>query len=87
MVLHILHSGVAIVLLGVANVAQSQTCDPDKPITRPDSRYTDNGNGTVTDLVTGLMWKQCSEGFGTIHTPCDCTLPNSRTGYLSCADG
>ena len=24
--------------------------------------YTDNGNGTVTDNLTGLMWKKCSEG-------------------------
>jgi hypothetical protein len=23
--------------------------------------YTDNGNGTITDNVTGLMWKKCSE--------------------------
>jgi len=28
----------------------------------PTSRFTDNGNGTVTDIKTGLMWKQCSEG-------------------------
>lgn len=28
----------------------------------PDSRYSDNGNGTVTDNQTNLMWKQCSEG-------------------------
>ena len=24
--------------------------------------YKDNGNGTVTDNITGLMWKKCSEG-------------------------
>lgn len=24
--------------------------------------YRDNGNGTVTDNITGLMWKKCSEG-------------------------
>lgn len=24
--------------------------------------YRDNGNGTVSDVSTGLMWKQCSEG-------------------------
>lgn len=30
--------------------------------TAPDSRYTDNGDGTVTDLATGLIWKQCAEG-------------------------
>ncbi len=26
------------------------------------SHYTDNGNGTVTDKETGLMWKKCGEG-------------------------
>jgi hypothetical protein len=26
------------------------------------SRYTDHGDGTVTDNRTGLMWKQCAEG-------------------------
>jgi hypothetical protein len=25
--------------------------------------YTDNGDGTITDEVTGLMWKKCSEGY------------------------
>lgn len=81
-----IHTVAAIALLAVISTVQSQTCDPDKPLTRPDSRYTDNGDGTVTDLVTGLMWKQCAEGYGTINTPCDCTLPNNRMGYLSCAD-
>lgn len=37
----------------------------------PDSRYTDNGNGTVTDKVTDLMWKQCSEGQSSVGSPCD----------------
>ena len=27
-----------------------------------DISYTDNGDGTVTDNCTGLMWKKCSEG-------------------------
>ena len=27
-----------------------------------DSQYVDNGDGTVSDPVTGLMWKQCEEG-------------------------
>jgi hypothetical protein len=25
--------------------------------------YTDNGNGTITDNATGLMWQKCSSGF------------------------
>lgn len=32
------------------------------PATTPTTRFTDNGNGTVTDKKTGLMWKKCTEG-------------------------
>ena len=39
-----------------------QTCPAGNPRIAPDSRYTDHGNGTLTDSQTGLMWKQCSEG-------------------------
>ena len=28
----------------------------------PDSRLIDNGDSTISDHATGLMWKQCSEG-------------------------
>jgi len=28
----------------------------------PDSVYTDHGDGTVTDVRTGITWKRCSEG-------------------------
>lgn len=30
--------------------------------TKVDSIYLNNGNGTVTDNVTGLMWAQCTDG-------------------------
>ncbi len=33
----------------------------------------DNGNGTVTDSATGLVWQKCSAGLGT-------TLGNCNTG-------
>lgn len=49
----------------------AQTCNPSIPLDRPDSRYTDNGSGTITDNVTGLMWMQCPEGVGTTTTVCD----------------
>lgn len=29
---------------------------------KPGGRFRDNGNGTVTDRLTGLMWRKCSEG-------------------------
>jgi hypothetical protein len=34
----------------------------DIPASAPDSRFTANGDGTVTDRATGLIWKQCAEG-------------------------
>lgn len=42
--------------------ALAQTCNPAVPATAPANRYTDNGDGTVTDIATTLMWKQCAEG-------------------------
>jgi hypothetical protein len=38
--------------------------------------YTDNGNGSVTDSATGLIWQKCSTGLGT-------TLGNCNTGSIS----
>ncbi|WP_295450577.1 DUF1566 domain-containing protein [uncultured Thiodictyon sp.] len=41
----------------------AQTCKYDSiPATAPASRFSDNGNGTVTDKMTGLQWQRCSEG-------------------------
>jgi len=40
----------------------SATCNSNVVATTPDSRYLDNKDGTVTDTVTGLIWKRCSEG-------------------------
>jgi hypothetical protein len=37
-------------------------CNPNIPASTPDSQLIDNGDGTVTDTKTGLMWKQCLEG-------------------------
>jgi hypothetical protein len=43
--------------------AQAQTCRTDTILaSTPTDRFTDNGDGTVTDEITGLMWKVCSEG-------------------------
>ncbi|WP_201245725.1 DUF1566 domain-containing protein [Halochromatium salexigens] len=39
-----------------------RTCNEVVVATAPDSRFRDNGNGTVTDRETGLIWKQCAEG-------------------------
>lgn len=40
----------------------AQTCNSAIASTTPDARYLDGNNGIITDKLTGLMWKQCSEG-------------------------
>ncbi len=49
-------------LLLTATPALAQKCYDNVTPTAPDSRYRDNGDGTVTDLQTGLQWQQCSVG-------------------------
>jgi hypothetical protein len=49
-------------LCGAAANAQ-QVCNDRINQTAPASRFTDNGNGTVTDRRTGLMWQRCMVGF------------------------
>jgi hypothetical protein len=57
-------SGLVILLLSLgAGTVQAQTCQPESiPASTPDSQLQDNGDGTVTDTKTGLIWKQCLEG-------------------------
>ncbi len=45
-----------------ATAFAAQTCDDTVAQTTPTSAFTDNGDGTVTDNYTGLMWKKCAEG-------------------------
>jgi len=40
----------------------TQNCRETIRPSAPAARFTDNGDGTVTDLDTGLMWKRCPEG-------------------------
>lgn len=37
-------------------------CPGYKILTNPTRKYIDPGDGTVTDKITGLMWKKCHEG-------------------------
>lgn len=61
--------------LGMIAAQAEQTCNDAVVATAPDSRFQDNGNGTVTDLATGLIWKQCAEGLsGT-----GCATGNAQT--------
>jgi hypothetical protein len=53
----------AVCLLAAGPAAAQQVCKYDSiAATAPASRFTDNGDGTVTDTGTGLQWKRCSEG-------------------------
>jgi hypothetical protein len=44
------------------HTAQAQFCNVHIDASTPDSQLVDNGNGTVTDSRTRLMWKKCLEG-------------------------
>jgi len=44
--------------------AHAVNCQNNIPPSNPDSIYTVHSDGTVTDTRTGLMWKQCVEGYG-----------------------
>jgi hypothetical protein len=45
------------------NSTAQQTCKTASIVqTAPDSRFTNNGDGTVTDMQTGLMWARCRQG-------------------------
>jgi hypothetical protein len=50
-----------LLILGVAS-AEAASCQSGLSSINPDSAYIDHGNGTVSDLRTGLMWKKCVEG-------------------------
>lgn len=45
-----------------ANSALAQDCKINQAFTTPEQRFLDQGDGTVTDTQTGLMWKKCLEG-------------------------
>src|SRR5688572_13560192 len=62
-------------LLFCAAVNAQQACNDRINQTTPTSRFTNNGNGTVTDVRTGLMWERCMMGysFSDNGTPTDLT--------------
>ena len=50
--------------LAAGSPVLAQTCrtETEVPSTTPASRFQDNGDATVTDRSTGLMWARCPEG-------------------------
>ena len=59
------HLFVAMLLsLVTVSPTSAQDCQSETavPSTTPTNRFTINGDGTVTDTATGLMWARCPEG-------------------------
>ena len=69
---------ICLVLVLIPSLGQAtQLCEYDGvPATAPASQFTDNGDGTVTDTVTSLQWKRCSEGQTWDGTTCTGTASN-----------
>jgi len=73
--MHIVKTGLsfltAALLATSTSLALAQDCNPNIPLTKPDSRYTYNPAGDeVTDSVTGLVWKRCVEGMNWNGSTC-----------------
>ena len=59
----VLQGGLWLTLLAMSYAVQAQTCKPESiPASTPNSQLQDNGDGTITDTKTGLIWKRCLEG-------------------------
>jgi hypothetical protein len=55
--------GFLLAVLGSSPVMAQQVCDTKLyPLSAPTARFSDNGNGTVTDTATHMMWMRCSIG-------------------------
>ncbi len=52
-----------LLLAGTTSIALAQTCrsTSEIPSSTPSSRFTENGDGTVSDTFTGLMWAKYHE--------------------------
>lgn len=48
--------------LSIAAQIETQTCPPVAFRNTPTERFTNHGDGTVTDKETGLMWQHCLDG-------------------------
>ena len=57
----------------ITQIIHAQTCEGNIANNWQNSRYTNHNNGTVTDNITKLMWKTCSEGqvWNNNNTPAD----------------
>lgn len=52
-----------LLLPGLTAALAEQRCDTSQhSLSAPTERFTDNGDGTVTDKASGLMWMRCAVG-------------------------
>lgn len=65
---------------GMVLTCESQTCGTCMPMASPSPRYVDNGDGTITDRQTCLVWEKKDDAGG-IHDK-DGTYQWSSTGTL-----
>jgi hypothetical protein len=49
-------------LPGAVYAAQTCHSESEVPASTPTARFSDHGDGTLTDTQTGLMWAKCAEG-------------------------
>jgi hypothetical protein len=50
-------------LLGASTAFAEQQCDPASyPLSTPTERFSDNGDGTLTDTRSGMTWMRCALG-------------------------
>ncbi len=74
-----------LLLLGCAQVLASQTCDTHSyPMSTPTERFADNGDGTITDTQSGLMWMRCA--LGQTWTGSSCRGDPSALTWMSAQD-
>lgn len=61
----------------------------DAQYTRNEMQYQDNGDGTITDMITGLMWEKSPEknGDGIINVSDKKTYAQAVSGASSCRTG
>ncbi len=65
---------ISLLLLAVGSTPAfaTQTCDTSiYPLSAPTARFIDNGDGTVTDTSTHMMWMRCSMGQAWTGSACD----------------
>ena len=52
---------VMLLLMGAASAMADQQCDSKSyPLSTPTERFTDNGDCTVTDTRSGMVWMRCA---------------------------